>query len=318
MFHLRNQLRSTNPNFTTQLDFSDPDLSQDAIRLFPRALGQTAMATRYGLLRGYARVGWADPCSRPSALISKYENKIARHLAQPHSVDRDSGLSNMAHIAWDALAALELTMGFRHVISIEGNIGAGKSTLLAEFATRYGSTCRYTGSSHLMSEPVTEDMLQGIYNRPEDVTPEQAHIKFRNQLLDNYVDRYAEAPTLVLNDRCPYSTRFFDLANNVAPVSRQILARSFCEPSLVFYVRTPPEVCLARVAERGRDSEEAMPIYYLEKLHEIHDNEIPRMYGADKVVVLDGTRPTAEIADIAFTKMRQQFPLKCVVDSLWD
>jgi deoxyadenosine/deoxycytidine kinase len=66
------------------------------------------------------------------------------------------------------------------------------------------------------------------------------------------------------------------------------LAKNYCdEPDKIIYLRTPAELCLERIRSRGRTEEEEMPLDYLKRLEDLHDDWLMEHPDA---IVLDGTR----------------------------
>ena len=95
---------------------------------FPRALLAVASVSGYGA-RKYARGGWRLV---PNG-IQRYTDALDRHrLAESleYYDTRDSGLAHAAHLAWNALARLELMLRDRHIVDLTGNeIKDGKPVL---------------------------------------------------------------------------------------------------------------------------------------------------------------------------------------------
>ena len=61
------------------------------------------------------------------------------------------------------------------------------------------------------------------------------------------------------------------------------------QPDLILYLRTPAEVCLQRIRERGRVEESGIELDYLLQLESLHDEWL--LDGGDsRVAVLDGER----------------------------
>jgi deoxyadenosine/deoxycytidine kinase len=57
------------------------------------------------------------------------------------------------------------------------------------------------------------------------------------------------------------------------------------EPDAIIYLRTPAEVCLQRIKERGRVEEMSIPLDYLLQLENLHDEWLLEN---PKSIVLDG------------------------------
>lgn len=90
----------------TKLDAGKAPVFQGVLDYFPRAIKQVAMVSAFGASK-YAWKGWE---SVPDG-VNRYSNAMGRHItdeAIEGPVTHDSGLLHKAHIAWNALAALEL------------------------------------------------------------------------------------------------------------------------------------------------------------------------------------------------------------------
>jgi Domain of unknown function (DUF5664) len=75
---------------------------------FPRAISRVASVSNFGATK-YAWDGWRQV---PDGL-NRYTDAMVRHLAaeaEGEVLDPDSGLLHAAHVAWNALARLELIL----------------------------------------------------------------------------------------------------------------------------------------------------------------------------------------------------------------
>lgn len=78
------------------------------ISYFPRAVREVAAVSNFGASK-YAWKGWESVDDG----YNRYSDAMVRHLTyegEGEAVDPDSGLSHAAHIAWNALARLELLL----------------------------------------------------------------------------------------------------------------------------------------------------------------------------------------------------------------
>ncbi len=68
------------------------------------------------------------------------------------------------------------------------------------------------------------------------------------------------------------------------------MVSNYCDqPDLILYLRTPAEVCLQRIRDRGRVEESGIELEYLLQIEKLHDEWL--LDGGDsRVVVLDGER----------------------------
>lgn len=91
-----------------KLDAGKAPIFQGVIDYFPRAIAQVAAVSAFGASK-YAWKGWETV---PDG-VNRYSNAGMRHLideAIEGPITIDSGLLHKAHAAWNALAALELTL----------------------------------------------------------------------------------------------------------------------------------------------------------------------------------------------------------------
>ena len=77
---------------------------------FPDALQELVKVSTFGANK-YARHSWKDV---PDNLM-RYEDALARHFLAQYFEDKDaeSGISHKAHLAWNALATLQLSIDKR-------------------------------------------------------------------------------------------------------------------------------------------------------------------------------------------------------------
>ena len=89
-------------------DGGKPALFRGLVDYFPRAITQVAAVSTFGASK-YAWKGWEGVEDG----FNRYSDAMVRHLTkegQGESVDPDSGLLHSAHVAWGALARLELLL----------------------------------------------------------------------------------------------------------------------------------------------------------------------------------------------------------------
>jgi thymidylate kinase len=177
------------------------------------------------------------------------------------------------------------------IVSVSGTIGAGKSTLCSNLS---GATS-YT----LYSEPVADNpYLEDFYKDPSRwAWGAQVFMivhRFRRQM---------EAPSAVqgngmILDRCFHEDRVF------AEVNRDLghindrdwntytqLFDSFCKvikpPDVIVYLRVNPETAIKRISKRGRESEKAVDIDYMNRLHESYEKWAIEMGEQTKVLTFN-------------------------------
>lgn len=89
-------------------DGGKPSTYRGVVQYFPRAVNAVAEISTFGAKK-YAWNGWE---AVPDG-IARYSDAMVRHLFKEgagEDVDPDSGLLHAAHLAWGALARLELIL----------------------------------------------------------------------------------------------------------------------------------------------------------------------------------------------------------------
>jgi len=184
------------------------------------------------------------------------------------------------------------------MILFEGNIAAGKSTL--------GKAMEASGLFGFIEEPVdawqgefAENILDLFYKdmnrwaftfqlaafttRAKTWTDILTKTDHRNVILERsiYCDRY------VFAKNCYESEIMSRTEWQLYCKMWDWLESNWCaEPDKIVYLRTPANVCLERLALRGRGEETSITLEYLESLEKLHDDWL---LDNSKVIVLDGT-----------------------------
>ena len=65
------------------------------------------------------------------------------------------------------------------------------------------------------------------------------------------------------------------------------------------YIRTPPEVCLQRISQRGRAGEEEITLDYLSRCHDLHEKWL-----YNTAHIIDGTQSTEAIMEQVLDLLR--------------
>lgn len=87
-----------------KLDAGKPAVVRGCLSYFPLALKAVAAVSEFGATK-YTWDGWESVENG----VERYTEALGRHLLDiKKGVDTDSGLSHRAHLAWNALASLEL------------------------------------------------------------------------------------------------------------------------------------------------------------------------------------------------------------------
>ncbi len=187
----------------------------------------------------------------------------------------------------------------RSMFLLEGNIGAGKTSL--------GNLLKASSHFEFLEEPVDTWRKGFASNLFEMFYTDMPRWSFTFQIMAfttraktwSEILKKVQGDKVVL-ERSIYTDRNVFAKNLYAggamndsewEVYQQLwefLSSNYCdEPQKIIYLRTPAEVCLERIKQRGRDEEKQMPLDYLKSLEDLHDEWL--MDHPD-VILLDGNR----------------------------
>ena len=183
-------------------------------------------------------------------------------------------------------------------IAVEGNIGVGKSTFCSQLVEARGKT-----TTQLFPEPVDKPSfrtLLGLYY--ED--PARWGFTFQMYALKERFKQHTLAAELIANgidavqDRSIYADgcfgRLVSNDGNMDQLEWDIYTETFGAlkrflryPDVMVYLRATPEVCHERTKKRGREEESGVPLDYLKRLHDEHEDLIEAMSRFTRVVIFD-------------------------------
>ena len=187
----------------------------------------------------------------------------------------------------------------RSMYLLEGNIGAGKTSL--------GNILKNSREFEFLEEPV-DTWCEGFAgNLFEMFYTDMPRWSFTFQIMafTTRAKTWSEILQKVQGDRVVLERSIYTDRNVFAKnlyaagamndsewqVYQQLwefLASNYCEkPQKIIYLRTPAELCLERIKQRGRNEEQQMPLDYLKSLEALHDEWL--MDHPD-VIHIDGTR----------------------------
>lgn len=86
-------------------DNGKPKIVKGLLQFFPLACGEVAKCSEFGGTK-YSWEGWSEVENG----IERYSEAMARHLSEGGGIDEESGLLSAAHVAWNAMAVLELRL----------------------------------------------------------------------------------------------------------------------------------------------------------------------------------------------------------------
>ena len=189
------------------------------------------------------------------------------------------------------------------IICIQGNIGSGKSTvvrLLEQQQQAEDYTC--------MLEPVNvwNDYKMDGKNILEHFYMYRKRYAFPFQMMAFYTrlnamrqlpkDRMVIMERSVETDKRIFAQMLID-DGSIDPICARIynewyhdLVSDAHEKIVNVYIRTPPDVCLERIAKRGRAGEDGITLDYLTRCHDLHEQWL-----LDTAHVVDGTMSTDAI-----------------------
>jgi deoxyadenosine/deoxycytidine kinase len=180
---------------------------------------------------------------------------------------------------------------------LEGNIGAGKTTV--------GRKLSVSGEFGFLEEPTSvwregfaANMLDLFYSDTKRwaftfqicafVTRAKTWHEIQQQTNHHRVllERSIYCDRFVFAENC-YRTGLFSLAEyQLYRGMWDFVVSQYCdEPDIILYLRTPAEVCLRRIKDRGRQEEKGIPLEYLLQLERLHDEWL---LDDPKTIILDG------------------------------
>ena len=208
------------------------------------------------------------------------------------------------------------------LISVEGNVGAGKTSLLESIRDSLSRTD--AAAVDVLLEPVEEwtaaipdarygastSMLGALYSDPHNSAQAfqvYALMTRVGQLLDAFsgsdsgkvtlMERSLEANKMVFAKRLRQKGLMNDASwhcyNTSYDVAQRIVRREVpaAEASIV-YLRVDPDVCMGRIAKRGRAEEQKLTCEFVADLHTRHEDMIRTLKAAGaRVLVVDGNGP---------------------------
>lgn len=189
------------------------------------------------------------------------------------------------------------------IISIEGNIGSGKSTLMEKLKNALADLPHVV----FLQEPVDDwntirdddgmTMLKKFYGNQEKYSFSFQMMAYISRLATIRKAIYENPDCIFISERCLHTDKYVFAKmlyddNKIESVEYQIYNRWFdtfiddFDVTNIVYIKADPQMCLERVAKRGRDGEGSIPIEYLQACGDYHDNMMVKMQC--DIHVLDG------------------------------
>ena len=187
----------------------------------------------------------------------------------------------------------------RSLYLLEGNIGAGKTSL--------GKLLQASSKFDFLEEPVemwrdgfANNLFEMFYTDMErwsftfQIMAFTTRAKTWTEIMEKIQGQQVVLERSIFTDRNVFAKNLYSVGamnDSEWQLYQQLwdfLALNYCEqPDKILYLRTPADVCLERIKMRGRDEEQKMPLDYLKRLEDLHDEWLMDHPDA---IILDGTR----------------------------
>lgn len=196
------------------------------------------------------------------------------------------------------------------IISIEGNIGSGKSTLLNHLKQTY----QKNENVIFLDEPIEEwqsikskdgiNMLEKFYENQEkyafafQMMAYISRLSILKNTIQNIKSSNKKEKITIITERTLFTDKYvFEKMlyedNKIEEVCHQIYLKWFDEFSKdypinkIVYINATPEECYKRTHIRFRKGEEIIPLSYLQKCHQYHE-EFIHTHKDGKKLIIDG------------------------------
>ncbi|HCM0737579.1 TPA: deoxynucleoside kinase [Vibrio parahaemolyticus] len=171
-------------------------------------------------------------------------------------------------------------------IAIEGNIGAGKSTVLEPLAAKLGFEVIHEG---IETDKGFQDCLAAFYesNAKADFDAVQVYLaNYRADLISKL-----DPNKNYIMERSLQGAALFCIAENHTDTATWTLQdfKHVPQPLHYLYLDCPAELCLQRIAKRGRECEQTIPLDYLERVEKAHKDWAYMGEWAGIVTVVDSS-----------------------------
>ncbi len=187
----------------------------------------------------------------------------------------------------------------RAMFLLEGNIGAGKTSL--------GKALKQSGQFEFLEEPVevwrqgfANNLFEMFYSNMErwsftfQIMAFTTRAKTWSEILEKVQGNRVVLERSIYTDKNVFAKNLYNVGamnDSEWQVYGQLwdfLAKNYCDkPDKIIYLRTPAELCLERIKSRGRAEEDKMPLDYLKRLEDLHDDWL--MDHPD-TIILDGSK----------------------------
>lgn len=171
-------------------------------------------------------------------------------------------------------------------IAIEGNIGAGKSTVLEPLAAKLGFEVIHEG---IETDKGFQDCLAAFYESKAKTDFDIVQVYLANYRAD-LVSKLDPNKNYIM-ERSLQGAALFCIAENHTDTATWTLQdfKHLPQPLHYLYLHCPAELCLQRIAKRGRECEQTIPLDYLERVEKAHKDWAYMGEWAGIVTVVDSS-----------------------------
>ncbi len=178
-----------------------------------------------------------------------------------------------------------ITNSPKHVLVIEGNIGAGKSTFLRLLSEHLNVDPVFEPHDKWQNVGDGENLLEKFYTDIRRWAYTFQTYAFVTRVLEQEKQLKKCITGVQVLERSVYSDRYCFAKNCyemgvMQPLEWQLYRDWFTwlvegyttKPTGFIYLQTDPSVCYDRLRQRNRHEEATVPLDYLRRLHEKHEN----------------------------------------------
>ena len=207
------------------------------------------------------------------------------------------------------------------IYSIDGNIGSGKSTIVESLKNKFKEN--YLSNDKVdfvfVDEPVDiwqtvtdengENILEKFYRDQEKYSFPFQMMAYISRLsrLKSVIKRVRKEVTVIVTERSVFTdyeifAKMLHDDKKIENINYNIYKLWFNEfiKDLPFkgviYIKTDPTLCDQRIKKRNRSGED-IPLEYLEKCHNYHENWMKKLESGNKVKIIDGNIDVSSIKD---------------------
>lgn len=177
----------------------------------------------------------------------------------------------------------------RHILIIEGNIGAGKSTLLRLLSENFAIDPVFEPHERWQNVGNGDNLLERFYSDIQRWAYTFQTYAFVTRVLEQEKQLKEAKTNVQVLERSVFCDRYCFAKNCyemgvMLPLEWQLYCDWFgwlvdnytTKPTGFIYLQTDPTVCYERLRMRNRKEESAVPLDYLKRLHDKHEEWLVR------------------------------------------